>query len=269
MKPFKIRPSKLIPLFFFLFTSFAATNAQASPVSSQATTPSFTLDATVEIVDQCASLVGYRIVSSGGAVDKYSITPQPTKGLIFNATTGLLSGKPEVVTAATQYSITGTNTAGTLTKFFTLTVAQPLATGLYPTCQKVVGTVGTPLTPTAKYYDMGITTDYNFTISPALPAGLKIDELSGVISGTPTAATYKEDVIYTVRMDEEDNPQTWLVTVTLTINSKAPETTTTTTTTTTIAPVVKKTTVVCAKGTLVKRVTAVNPKCPSGYKKKK
>ena len=269
MKPFKIRPSKLIPLFFFLFTSFAATNAQASPVSSQATTPSFTLDATVEIVDQCASLVGYRIVSSGGAVDKYSITPQPPKGLAFSSTTGLLTGQPEVVTASTLYSITGTNAAGSLTRYFTLTVAQPTATGLYPTCQKVVGTVGTPLTPTTKYYDMGITTEYNFTISPALPAGLKIDELTGVISGTPTAATYKENVVYTVRMDEEDNPETWFVTVTLTINPKAPETTTTTTTTTTIAPVVNKTTLVCTKGTLVKRVTAVNPKCPTGYKKKK
>jgi hypothetical protein len=114
---------------------------------------------------------------------------------------------------------------------------------------------------------MGITTEYNFTISPALPAGLKIDELTGVISGTPTAATYKENVVYTVRMDEEDNPETWFVTVTLTISPKAPETTTTTTTTT-IAPVVKKT-IVCTKGTLVKRVTAVNPKCPTGYKKKK
>jgi hypothetical protein len=267
MKPFKIQPSKLIPLFFFFFASIAATSVHASSVSSQATAPVFTLDATVEIVDQCASLVGYRIVSTGGAVDKYSISPQPTKGLIFNATTGLLSGKPEVVTATTQYSITGTNGAGSLTKYFTLTVAQPLATGLYPTCQVVVGTVGTPLTPTAKYYDMGIITEYNFTISPALPAGLKIDELTGVISGTPTKETYKENVVYTVRMDEEDNPETWFVTVTLTVYPKAPETTTTTTTT--IAPVVKKTTLVCTKGSTTKRVTALNPKCPSGYKKKK
>jgi hypothetical protein len=117
---------------------------------------------------------------------------------------------------------------------------------------------------------MGITTEYNFTISPALPAGLKIDELTGVISGTPTAATYKENIVYTVRMDEEDNPETWFVTVTLTVNPKAPETTTTTTTTTTtIAPVVSKPTIVCTKGTLTKRVTALNPKCPTGYKKKK
>ena len=88
MKPFKNLISKLIPLFFFLFGSLAATTAQASSVSSQATAPAFTLDATIEIVQQCADLIGYRVLTTGGAVDKYSITPQPPKGLIFSSTTG-------------------------------------------------------------------------------------------------------------------------------------------------------------------------------------
>jgi hypothetical protein len=30
----------------------------------------------------------------------------------------------------------------------------------------------------------------------------------------------------------------------------------------------KKSTIICVKGKLTKKVTAVNPKCPSGYKKK-
>ena len=30
----------------------------------------------------------------------------------------------------------------------------------------------------------------------------------------------------------------------------------------------KKTSITCIKGKLVKKVTAVNPKCPAGYKKK-
>ena len=33
-------------------------------------------------------------------------------------------------------------------------------------------------------------------------------------------------------------------------------------------PVVKATTITCVKGKLTKKVTAVNPKCPTGYKKK-
>ena len=126
MKMSKAHTSKIVLLIAFLFASLSATTAQASSVSPLSTAPAFTLDSTIEIVQQCADLVGYRVLTTGGAFDKYSITPQPTKGLIFNSTTGLLSGKPEVVTATTQYSITGTNTAGSATKFFTLTVAQPL-----------------------------------------------------------------------------------------------------------------------------------------------
>jgi len=34
------------------------------------------------------------------------------------------------------------------------------------------------------------------------------------------------------------------------------------------APVVKATTITCIKGKLTKKITAVNPKCPTGYKKK-
>jgi hypothetical protein len=34
------------------------------------------------------------------------------------------------------------------------------------------------------------------------------------------------------------------------------------------APVVKATTITCVKGKTIKKVTAVNPKCPTGYKKK-
>ena len=35
-----------------------------------------------------------------------------------------------------------------------------------------------------------------------------------------------------------------------------------------VAPILKKTTITCTKGKLVKKVSAINPKCPSGFKKK-
>ena len=38
--------------------------------------------------------------------------------------------------------------------------------------------------------------------------------------------------------------------------------------TVTASPLAKKTTITCVKGKLVKKVTAVSPKCPAGYKKK-
>ena len=35
------------------------------------------------------------------------------------------------------------------------------------------------------------------------------------------------------------------------------------------AAAAKKTTITCTKGKLTKKVTAIKPKCPAGYKKKK
>ena len=274
--------------------AFVAIPLAGTSVSAE-TAPVFTLSATVENVQQCASWVGYTISSTGGAVTRYAISPAVPKGLIFSSTTGLLSGKPEVVASATQFSITGTNTAGSLTKYFTLTVTQPEIKDIYPKCQVVTGVVGTPITPTVAYYDWNIPSEYNFTISPALPTGLTINALTGVISGTPTKETPAVDWQFTVTMDEEDQPNQYFATVTMTIyplvvatttttTTVAPTTTTTVkpttttvapTTTTTVAPtttttvaVAKKTTIVCTKGSTTKRVTAVKPKCPTGYKKK-
>jgi hypothetical protein len=246
----------------------------SSSVSAE-TAPAFTLSATVENVALCASVSGYDIRTTGGAVTKYTISPAVTKGLTFSSTTGKISGKPEVVTSATMYAITGTNSAGSATQYFTLTITQPTVVGIYPTCQIVTGSVGVAITPTVKYYDYGIPSEFNFTITPALPAGLKIDELTGVISGTPTKETPAVDWVFTVIMDEEDQPNTYFATVTMTIYPVAPTTTTTVapTTTTTIAPtttvaVAKKITIVCTKGSIVKRVAGLTPKCPAGYKKK-
>jgi hypothetical protein len=246
----------------------------SSSVSAE-TAPAFTLSATVENVALCASVSGYDIRTTGGAVTKYTISPAVTKGLTFSSTTGKISGKPEVVTSATMYAITGTNSAGSATQYFTLTVTQPTVVGIYPTCQIVTGSVGVAITPTVKYYDYGIPSEFNFTITPALPAGLKIDELTGVISGTPTKETPAVDWVFTVIMDEEDQPNTYFATVTMTIYPVAPTTTTTVapTTTTTVAPtttvaVAKKITIVCTKGSIVKRVAGLAPKCPAGYKKR-
>ena len=255
--------------------AFVAIPLAGTSVSAE-TAPVFTLSATVENVQQCGTLVGYTISSTGGAVTRYAISPAVPKGLIFSSTTGLLSGKPEVVASATQFSVTGTNTAGSLTKYFTLTVTQPEVKDIYPKCQVISGVVGTPITPTVAYYDWNIPSEYNFTISPALPTGLSINELTGVISGTPTKETPAVDWQFTVTMDEEDQPNTYFATVTMTIYPVAATTTTiaptpTTTvapTTTTTVAVAKKTTIVCTKGSTIKRVTGLSPKCPVGYKKK-
>ena len=276
MSQIRNKARKLVAMVGLLSLAVVLIPLSGSSVSAE-TAPAFTLSATIESVALCESVSGYDIRTTGGAVTKYSISPAVTKGLTFSSTTGKLSGKSEVVTSATMYAITGTNSAGSATQYFTLTVTQPAVVGIYPTCQVVTGSVGVAITPTVKYYDYGIPNEYRFSVTPSLPAGLTIDRFTGVISGTPTKETPAVDWVFTVIMDEDNTSNTYFATVTMTIYPVAATTTTTIapTTTTTVAPtttttvaVAKKTTIVCTKGSTIKRVTALSPKCPAGYKKK-
>ncbi len=63
-----------------------------------------------------------------------------------------------------------------------------LAPALSPATQTVTGTVGTVMTATTAFTPTNFSGAVSYTISPALPGGLAINALTGVISGTPTAA---------------------------------------------------------------------------------
>ena len=60
--------------------------------------------------------------NTGGAVSSYSISPALSNGLIFNTTTGSISGTPLVTKVITNYTITATNAAGTDTKTIALII---------------------------------------------------------------------------------------------------------------------------------------------------
>jgi len=97
----------------------------ASTTSSNAPTlaaPAFTISATSEIKFVNSAISGYAITSTGGAIASYSISPAAPAGLAFNTSTGLLSGSPTVISNATAYTITATNTGGSTTRTFNLTV---------------------------------------------------------------------------------------------------------------------------------------------------
>ncbi len=254
--------------------AFVVSPLSTMPVMAE-TAPAFTLSESSGTAIQCEENVPYVVRSTGGAITSFSVTPAVPTGMAFNLSSGLMSGKPTTLMAATVYTITAKNGAGSASQTFTMSVAQGTADGIYPTCQTVKGTVGVALTPTATYTDIGVTSYYNFSITPALPAGLTINERTGVITGTPTQTTPTENWVYSVRMDQAKSTLTWFVSITMTIAAAPPATTVAPTTTTTVAPtttttvaVAKKTTIVCTKGSTTKRVTALNPKCPAGYKKK-
>jgi hypothetical protein len=65
--------------------------------------------------------------SSGGAVVSYSVSPALPAGLTLNTSTGILSGTPTTLTAASNYTITATNTGGSTDAWVSITVVSPYA----------------------------------------------------------------------------------------------------------------------------------------------
>jgi subtilisin-like proprotein convertase family protein len=65
--------------------------------------------------------------SSGGAVVSYSVSPALPAGLTLNTSTGIISGTPTTLTAASNYTITATNTGGFTDAWVNITVVSPYA----------------------------------------------------------------------------------------------------------------------------------------------
>jgi gliding motility-associated-like protein len=66
------------------------------------------------------SAISIATINTGGSMVTYSIAPALPAGLSLNTTTGLISGTPTGTLAATTYTVTATNAAGTDTESFTL-----------------------------------------------------------------------------------------------------------------------------------------------------
>jgi hypothetical protein len=84
--------------------------------------PAFSLSSTSQTVIQNSAISTVSSTSTGGAIASYAISPAAPTGLTFNTSTGQLSGTPTQTQSATPYTITATNTAGSATRTFTLTV---------------------------------------------------------------------------------------------------------------------------------------------------
>ena len=148
--------------------------------------------------------------STGGAVASYSISPGLPAGLSFNTSTGVISGTPTGVSAATTYTITATNVTGSTTTTVNLTV-NPLPPVISYTPSTNIYTVGTAITALTPTNTGGPVVSY--AISPALSAGLSFNTTTGVISGTPTIdATV---VTYTVTATNAGGSGSTTVTITV------------------------------------------------------
>ena len=119
----------------------------------------------------------------GGAVTSYSVNPSLPAGLTLNATTGIISGKPTAVAATATYIIDAINSGGAVLASVVITVKDIAPSNLTYTTPNIFykDQSITSLTPTVSGGNI-----VNYGISPSLPAGLTMDPVSGIISGTPT-----------------------------------------------------------------------------------
>jgi hypothetical protein len=133
--------------------------------------------------------------NQGGAIASYGVSPALPAGLALNTSTGVISGTPTTAAAAANYTVTGTNTAGSTQATVNITVSaslQPPSNLTYTT--PVTYTTGTAITNNTPSYSGG--TPSSWSISAALPSGLSFSTSTGVISGTPTAVA--SQTTYTV-----------------------------------------------------------------------
>ncbi len=158
--------------------------------------------------------------SQGGAPTSYSVTPNLPAGLTLNTTTGVITGTPTTLSAATAYTVTATNSAGSATTTLTLSVIElapaTLSYSLNPASYKVATAVSANSPTTTG----GIATSYSIT--PALPTGLTFNLTSGVLSGTPTAVSTA--TVYTVKATNSAGSVTTTLTITVLTNVVAPAT---------------------------------------------
>lgn len=129
-----------------------------------------------------------------GIVNSWSINPSVPAGLTFNTATGTISGTPTTLQAATNYTLTATNTTGSSTRIISIAVVPPPPRNLNYG-GPYIGIQNSPLTPIVPTYTGTVSSFEN--IGPALPAGLTLNTVTGTISGTPTIPS--GITLYTIR----------------------------------------------------------------------
>jgi hypothetical protein len=181
----------------YTFQVFATTAVGDGPPSaaSNAVTPTATPLAPSNLTysaNPASYTVGTAILAnvpsnSGGAIDSYAVSPALPAGLSLDTATGVITGTPTAV-ASGVYQVTGTNVSGSTAVSLSIAVTIPAPpTNLTYSSNPANYTLGVAIPANVPSNSGGPVASYSVT--PALPAGLSLNTSTGVITGTPTAAT--------------------------------------------------------------------------------
>jgi hypothetical protein len=122
--------------------------------------------------------------AASGIVGHYTVTPSLPPGLSLDEQSGVISGTPTLASGSATYTVNARG-AGVRASFpLVLSVTEPPNHLSYPS--PAAGTVGMPLGPLVPSV---AGTVERYAVTPALPPGVALDSKSGVIAGTPSAAS--------------------------------------------------------------------------------
>lgn len=141
----------------------------------------------------------------------YSVTPALPPGLTLNPSTGVISGQLTSYVNISDHRVTATNSYGSVFKNITVGIYGPAPTPTQPPPANLKYLVQ-PVFEVNKAISMTGPTytgsgNNRFTISPSLPMGLVLNELSGAISGTPLVVTYP--ITYKVTLSNQYGSTTY------------------------------------------------------------
>ena len=173
--------------------------------------PAFTLSASSESRTVNTAATGFTINSTGGAIASFSISATPP-GMSFNTSTGALTGTPNTVASATNYTITATNASGNATQTFALTVTAALAAPAFTLSasseSRTVNTAATGFTINSTGGAIA-----SFSIS-ATPPGMSFNTSTGALTGTPNTVASATNYTITATNASGNATQTFALTVT-------------------------------------------------------
>ena len=121
--------------------------------------------------------------ASGGPATRYAVWPALPDGIALDASSGVISGTPAAITPATPYAVTAANAAGEATTVITIAVNDIAPSDLRYSTNPVIYTKGIPSPANWPVSAGGDVVAYQ--LSPELPAGLRLDVTTGIITGTP------------------------------------------------------------------------------------